>query len=611
MAGTNPAASKLFDTLHNKMPAQQSLSLKPGQILAGKVLKLYPDQKASIQLGNQQMVAQLEAPLTVKDNYWFQVQSVGQFIRLKILSNRPADQSKQAISKLFEELGLKETKTRSALLRQLLIDKIPFQKESLGEAFKLLEGSIDKQTARQIIMQMFHRKLPVTPSVYKAVKAINENAFGDLLSTVQSNIKASGTPTANQAALAGKISQFTFQEGNSLDVQLRNQIIKEVNQEKQVIFQLLKKTEMLPSTVRFADWQENWRSWQNSQSASTVPPFTLQGKETQWLSNIEQLQLMQLPENSKQAVAELLQLSDKLAKSSLTANEQQRLAGLQMQILKEAGNKAFPLTDGQKETIRQSAQTASISREAVQLLKSIADKQLSPSIAAALSEITAGSIEGQKQLASNPKQYFLAKLEQIFQGSGINHEYELAKANLDNLQSKDHSLKSLLLQSIQDSTSSGKGIEKLDTLLHFLNGIQLTNQQEAGNFLQINLQLPGDKIGMKKDISIDIEGQKDESGKINPDFCHILFYLDLEKMEETVVDMNIQKRMVSITVYNNNEQLDRLFSFFKPALQQGLKNLDYHLSSVQLKPLESNSKELSMIQSDTGNDRKQGVDYRI
>ncbi|ALX47452.1 hypothetical protein AOX59_01850 [Lentibacillus amyloliquefaciens] len=48
--------------------------LRPGQIIQGNIVKIYPDQKAQIQLGTHKMTAQLETSLTVSARYHFQVQ---------------------------------------------------------------------------------------------------------------------------------------------------------------------------------------------------------------------------------------------------------------------------------------------------------------------------------------------------------------------------------------------------------------------------------------------------------------------------------------------------------------------------------------------------------
>lgn len=50
------------------------VSWKNGQILFGKVNKVFPNQTAEVQIGHQKMIATLDIPLRTGKRYWFQVQ---------------------------------------------------------------------------------------------------------------------------------------------------------------------------------------------------------------------------------------------------------------------------------------------------------------------------------------------------------------------------------------------------------------------------------------------------------------------------------------------------------------------------------------------------------
>lgn len=62
-----------------------------------------------------------------------------------------------------------------------------------------------------------------------------------------------------------------------------------------------------------------------------------------------------------------------------------------------------------------------------------------------------------------------------------------------------------------------------------------------------------------------------DNGKIDADYARILFYLQLNSLQETVVDMQVQSRVVTVTVYNENDQLKELAEPLKTALKK-----DYH-----------------------------------
>ncbi|AMM92442.1 hypothetical protein UP17_07685 [Peribacillus simplex] len=53
---------------------QGTASLKNGQILFGKVNKVFANQTAEVQIGHQKMIAALDIPLRAGERYWFQIQ---------------------------------------------------------------------------------------------------------------------------------------------------------------------------------------------------------------------------------------------------------------------------------------------------------------------------------------------------------------------------------------------------------------------------------------------------------------------------------------------------------------------------------------------------------
>jgi hypothetical protein len=80
--------------------------LIPGQIILGKVLRLFPNQMAEIKIGSQKLMAKLEISLQVNQQYWFQVQSGEGKIRLKMIkqnSDQHAYLNDQQISSVTKE----------------------------------------------------------------------------------------------------------------------------------------------------------------------------------------------------------------------------------------------------------------------------------------------------------------------------------------------------------------------------------------------------------------------------------------------------------------------------------------------------------------------------
>ena len=190
--------------------------------------------------------------------------------------------------------------------------------------------------------------------------------------------------------------------------------------------------------------------------------------------------------------------------------------------------------------------------------------------------------------------------------TGLSYENQLLYSDIEQ---KETTIKGMLLQMLQKS--DGAIHEHAQQLLHFINGMQINAVNETSHFIQVNLQIPGEKMALTKDIELEFEGNKTRSGEINPDYCRIVFYLDLAHIKQTVIDMNINKRLVTVTIYNDTKELNTRSLPLQPLLKQGLADLDYQLSGIVFKPLQEEVNPKLFNAKKTTYSTNQGVDYRI
>jgi type II secretory pathway component HofQ len=204
------------------------------------------------------------------------------------------------------------------------------------------------------------------------------------------------------------------------------------------------------------------------------------------------------------------------------------------------------------------------------------------------------------------KDSFAEQTRNMLQNVGLQYE----KAILHDENNPANSLKATLLSLVQ--TSDGLVQDQANKLLQFVNGMQLQSIQETSEFLQANLIVPANKLGLESDVELDFEGKKKDNGEIDPDFCRVVFYLDLATIKKTVVDMHVQKRSISLTILNDNSVED-IMRPLQSLLKEGLEKINYHLSSVSHKPL--TSQELNHTKNKymkyNHYSAYQGVDLRI
>ena len=78
---------------------------------------------------------------------------------------------------------------------------------------------------------------------------------------------------------------------------------------------------------------------------------------------------------------------------------------------------------------------------------------------------------------------------------------------------------------------------------------------ETGVQHQLVMQVPLEFFGKRIDATLQWNGRMKEDGKIDPSFARILFYLDLHSLDKTIIDMQVQNKIITITVYNADRSL--------------------------------------------------------
>ncbi|MCQ6274077.1 hypothetical protein JMM81_03660 [Bacillus sp. V3B] len=198
----------------------KTTSFQPGQILNGKIIKLFPNGIASLQVGSQKIVAQLEASLEANQKYWFQVQPGEGKVRLKVvghvadigpgrtsngmhMNTRKPDTSGASLAGLLKELSIPVNEENTEIMRFFLKEQLPIGKEIVHQTASWLKESDASQDGLEAVKQMLHKQLPMTKTAFQAVLAImNNESFTESLETLGNLLKEQPlTKVGNQLAL--------------------------------------------------------------------------------------------------------------------------------------------------------------------------------------------------------------------------------------------------------------------------------------------------------------------------------------------------------------------------------------------------------------------------
>ncbi|QGS68642.1 hypothetical protein CV093_09550 [Oceanobacillus sp. 143] len=327
-------------------------------------------------------------------------------------------------------------------------------------------------------------------------------------------------------------------------------LVKQINSNSQPLYQLFKTLGAINQNIDFTTWESAWKSisygieqfnanQRNDTNQSLIDPklpFNLDFNrifQTLKQLNVNRASILtqvdSLLQTSASNLTDAISTNSALSAMAFTVLKQKLVQELTPFLGKEMAQVIIELENNPK----QLAQVRT-------LLHMLRNQQTYTMLENILSSINTN----QAFLTATSKQQFLQQLNQTLLLTGISYENQVA-----NEQIQQTTIKEMLLHLLQNNDGLLK--EPATKLLHFISGMQINSVQESTNFIQANLQIPAEKLGLTNDIKLDFESRKTEDGEINPEFCRILFYLDLAKLKETVIDMNIQRRSISITIFND------------------------------------------------------------
>ncbi|MCJ7839624.1 hypothetical protein MUB24_01605 [Lederbergia sp. NSJ-179] len=286
-----------------------------------------------------------------------------------------------------------------------------------------------------------------------------------------------------------------------------------------------------------------------------------------------------------------------------------------MQILKVMNRKNIPLHESLFKSLLEVHKETTISNSMGHLRQLLIDeKHVSETGKAILKLLEEWEmpVQHSKNDLSNEsaRQVALTKMKQSMMRLGLDYEARLFH-NQFKKETIETSFKPLLVKYVQEETvGNSKARDVAESLLLRMNGQQLLSL--GSNHIQTLLyEIPIQLGTVLSDLTIQWTGRKSEDGKLDTDYCHIIFYLDLEYLKKTIVDMQVQNRIVSILIINDFIEVKQLAETFIPALRSGLEEIDYRLSGVHFKSSDQENKQTQTRPLSQQGDFGAGVDIRV
>ncbi|WCK52920.1 hypothetical protein PP175_15975 [Aneurinibacillus sp. Ricciae_BoGa-3] len=540
------------------------IELRAGQIIKGTVLKLYPDNHAAVQLGGITVTAKLETPLEIGQKTWLQVQPGAGPVTLKVITrpNEANQASEGTMEGLVKALGIKSTPGNVGLLNKLVQANIALKPENL-KSFLQAVGQVgdDAETVNAAIVAL-RKGLPLTKETLLALRTFSDNknvgSMVDRLLTDTGSLLQSAD--MNQSPeLKMKFQQFytNLQNMKSSLVELAASISK---------------GEYAPSTE--AGSPDNIHA-DRGQPQPAQPGTLLADEAANRSSSADRRTIA----NDLSVHGELAAKQDKEQQILIQkAGRQQQIAGKQ-----EVG--------GLQET--------------------------------------AGSQEVQQQtgaqLASNSNLSARAQdhpIQELFNRMGINYENDAFRGfngSGSSAESKQiENLKASVLQLLDPADANPipqQMKEEMQSLVSHITGQQLMMAPDAGSpLIQLMLHVPMPGVHNANAV-IQLESRQKGKGSVDPDNCRLFFYLSMDNLGETMLDVSIVNKILSIIIYNNRADVSALIQATRQDLEKELSDKGYKLSSVRVLPVKDEKQEGANFAQKTGYSAGfagyKGVDFRV
>ncbi|MCA1053495.1 hypothetical protein LCM10_00750 [Rossellomorea aquimaris] len=578
-------------------------TLQNGKVLPVLVHKLIGAGMAEVSSSGRTFIAKLDAPLEAGSNYLVRVNQVEDQLSLSLIHKITGDKtSKNVAQALIQHL---HSQPANQVLLKAVMEMVNHKIQVTGELIQfaseqLTSGNLN--TRLPVLIDMLKAHLPLSERVLLSLEAgKGKDTFSGLLNDLSARLSASGSDEETidlikkiqsplQLTLAKQVAvkamENALNQGEAFSSRLAN-------------FGLLKSLGILPVELPFQQMKE---ALINSFSSSLLQAGITTKQLHAFLSNMKDL----INQKPLDAIHELEPVISKLAAEiSVGGAADKKTIDQVVKLLFESGIKQLPISKIGGQLIDL------MGDERIKRLESKFDNLLSKwgpvpeSNEGKVFNMIRAGIEA--EVISNLRGEELGQaLKTMIRTFGFNLESRLhTQSQISSSTTLKEKLTQLILQhpdaEIQDIA---------ERLVLKMNHPALISGEQS-SIMNIVQQFPLLLFGRQTDLTVQWMGKEKEKGKIDSDHCRILFYLQLDSLQETLVDMHVQNRVISLSIWNEQESVDEYVQPFIPALKESLQRMDYQLSSVRVKK-PADQKDIEQIKDqEMQNVTYSGVDLKI
>jgi hypothetical protein len=570
----------------------KTLELKVGQVVKGMVLQILANQEAMVNIDGILVKAKLESPLNQGQMTMLQVQpeSANGQIVLKPMGSSQVQIANESLADLLKGFGLKDQPANRQLLQQMHQEGIPLNKENVKQLSVISSAKGPEQIPSNQWIQSgvlaFQRGLPLTEPT---LRAMHQVLFGQPVHQLTGQLQEQAevwlqknADTASVAVIRGVTQlQAGLQQLQTLGMQGLVPADTESampNKPTTQTTQMTQMTQMTQITQTTANVPGSVQPQKNAADLgkSITAPITVQASAAQSLTSNSSAQ-QPLPAGQPLS-------TDRPSVVSMPVNMNQTIQGSTTILPQAIVNTKN--TSNQAESNQPAANTNHNTNE-----KGSSGAVQPANVAAAepVTQIQSDTwISRLLKLMGIEHEQGLGKLpDKPLAGGTINPLLEQVpqEANRPTQPSPLDNLKNILmqLQSAGDIPPAMK--ENMQQLLQQITGQQLfMTADRSAHFSHITLFIPLQDENGEQTAAINIQSRKGKRGEIDASNCHLLFDLSMKSLGNTLVDVQVVNKIVSLRVHNDHPMISELLTSGREQIALAMQQTGYQLSSLTAIP---------------------------
>jgi hypothetical protein len=552
----------------------KTLELKVGQIVKGVVLQLLSDQEALVNIGGTQVRAKLETPLKQGDVTMLQVQpeSKGGQIILKPLVASDVQIADDSLGELLKAFEIKDSAGNRQMVQQIQQEGIPVSKENVKafeSVMREMPQGVNKEEWLQAAVLASKRGLPLTPATVDAIKQVT-----------------TGPP-------AGQVLEKLEQQANALLEQ--DPTHPAADTAKQVV-SLLKELRATAAAVRPAEPAALASAVDEPaaappQATGATPAAAQTGGTT-----------AAAPRGNEPAAAAIAAPpAAPAAGEALPAPPAAGAAVLAASAKPSAGTvdahahgaehvkQGEPLQAGSPAPVPEAPpakQEGGLAHKEAQV--SAPQETADPETNWISKMLKAVGVEHESHVA--------AKLDERGNAVPVRQQatddsFSLISTNTSDDQQGDiakpatETLKSLLLQLTASDDTPAPLKEAAQQAVSQITGQQLMLMNDKNAmFTQMTMFVPFlDNTGQQT-AAIHIQSRKGSRGEVDASNCRLLFDLQMKVMGNTLLDVQVVNKIVSLNIHNDHPVLAGLMESSKDEIATAMNSVGYQFISLKCSP---------------------------